>query len=103
MSLSHTGNNVYGAYLMMVGWKDGQDIDFTCQANIYEHFHIKFPKENFEPTGAPFPGVEVENGRLHHQKVVNGNSSDESRSLSGPFRSSSEGGTRVSKNDFFMY
>ena len=62
MSLSHTANNVYGAYLMMAGWKGGQDIDFTCQANIYKHFHIKFPKENFEPIGAPFPGVELETG-----------------------------------------
>jgi hypothetical protein len=39
---------------MMAGWKDGQDI-----AYIYKRFHIKFPKENSEPTGAPFPGVEL--------------------------------------------
>jgi hypothetical protein len=64
MSVLHTANNVYDAYLMVAGWKDGQDSDFPCQPNIYKHFHIKFPKENFEPTGAPFPGVELETGGL---------------------------------------
>jgi len=49
---------------MMIGWKDGQDIDFTCQANIYKYFHTKFSKENFQPTGAPLPGVELETGGL---------------------------------------
>ena len=55
---------MYGAYLMMAGWKDGEDSDFPYQANIYKHFNMKFPKENFEPTGAPFPGVELETGGL---------------------------------------
>ena len=60
MSLSHTTNNVYCVYLMMAGWKDWQDIGFTFQVNIYKYFHTKFPKENFERTGAPLPGVELE-------------------------------------------
>jgi hypothetical protein len=55
---------MYGAYLMMAGWKDGQDIHFTCHAYIYKYFHITFPKENFEPTCAPFPRVELETSEL---------------------------------------